>query len=242
MLILKVINVAWVKPMLIGGASYNQRIEFNRVRYYDRDIYQDPKNKTNVEMALTEYGWYRIARDDKDTKWIENLPDNIQINQINIPGTHDSGTYAIGDTGFNLLPIRDDYGRTQEANIYDQLMNGVRYFDIRLESNDEKEEIYLTHGGLDCMNRNTGKKYYLSDVFNEAIDFLHLYEKETVIMHLKDDAIKVKIPGGFDTIDDLIQAIANGSVLNEAAKYDKKYKEFFYTGEVIYPLLKDVTR
>jgi len=40
----------------------------------------------------------------------------------------------------------------------------------------------------------------------------------------------------------LIQAIANGSVLNEAAKYDKKYKEFFYTGEVIYPLLKDVTR
>jgi hypothetical protein len=49
-------------------------------------------------------------------------------------------------------------------------MNGIRYFDIRLESNDEKE-IYLTHGGLDCMNRNTGKKYYLSDVFNEAIDF-----------------------------------------------------------------------
>jgi len=59
-------------------------------------------------------------------------------------------------------------------------------------------------------------------------------------MHLKDDAIKVKIPGGFDTIDDLIQAIANGSVLNEAAKYDKKYKEFFYTGEEIYPILKDV--
>jgi hypothetical protein len=67
------------------------------------------------------------------------------------------------------------------------------------------------------MNRNTGKKYYLSDVFNEAIDFLHLYEKETVITHLKDDAIKVNIPGGFDTIADLIQAIANSSVLKEAA-------------------------
>jgi hypothetical protein len=91
-----------------GDASYNQPIEFNRVRYYDRVVYQDPNSQTNVEMALTEYGWCTIARDNEDTTWIEKLPDDIQINQINIPGTHDSGTYAIGDTGFNfsLYPRR----------------------------------------------------------------------------------------------------------------------------------------
>ncbi|KAG4103395.1 hypothetical protein H8356DRAFT_1375356 [Neocallimastix lanati (nom. inval.)] len=70
-------------------------------------VYQDPNSKTNVEIDLTEYGCCTITRDDKDTKWIENLPHHIQINQINIPGTHNSGTYAIGETGFKFLFIRE---------------------------------------------------------------------------------------------------------------------------------------
>ncbi|KAL6610868.1 hypothetical protein U3516DRAFT_813733 [Neocallimastix sp. 'constans'] len=68
-------------------------------------VYQDPNSKTNVEIDLTEYGCCTITRDDKDTKWIENLPHHIQINQINITGTHNSGTYAIGETGFNFLSL-----------------------------------------------------------------------------------------------------------------------------------------
>ncbi|KAG4095507.1 hypothetical protein H8356DRAFT_1398983 [Neocallimastix lanati (nom. inval.)] len=47
-------------------------------------VYQDPTNKTNVEIPLTEYGCCTIVRDNKDTKWIENLPHHIQINQINL--------------------------------------------------------------------------------------------------------------------------------------------------------------
>ena len=42
---------------------------------------------------------------------------------------HDSGTYAIGDTGINEYSVRDIYGCTQEVNIYNQLMAGIRYFD-----------------------------------------------------------------------------------------------------------------
>ncbi|KAG4084475.1 hypothetical protein H8356DRAFT_1352274 [Neocallimastix lanati (nom. inval.)] len=29
---------------------------YRSVRYYDRVVYQDPNSKTNVEIALTEYG------------------------------------------------------------------------------------------------------------------------------------------------------------------------------------------
>ncbi|KAG4083259.1 hypothetical protein H8356DRAFT_1381975 [Neocallimastix lanati (nom. inval.)] len=47
-------------------------------------VYQDPTSKTNVEIPLTEYGCCTIVRDDKDTKWIENLLHHIQINQINL--------------------------------------------------------------------------------------------------------------------------------------------------------------
>jgi len=104
MLILKVINVI-LQATEVVIASYNQPIEFNRVRYYDWVVYQDPNSKTNVEIDLTEYGCCTITRDDKDTKWIENLPHHIQINQINITGTHNSGTYAIGETGFNFLSL-----------------------------------------------------------------------------------------------------------------------------------------
>ena len=83
MLTLKVINVI-VQAIEVVIAFYNQPIEFNRVRYYDWVVYQDPNSKTNVDIALAEYGCWIIVRDDKDTKWIENLPHHIQINQINL--------------------------------------------------------------------------------------------------------------------------------------------------------------
>jgi len=58
----------------------------------------------------------------------------------------------------------------QELNIYEQLMNGIRYFDIRIKTNSDKE-IYLTHNKFGYINRNIGRKYYLKDVFDEAIEF-----------------------------------------------------------------------
>jgi len=66
------------------------------------------------------------------------------------------------------------------------MMNRIRYFDIQIETNKNKE-IYLTHIFLDCMNRYTGKKYYLKDVFDKTVEFLGNDLKENIMMHLKDD-------------------------------------------------------
>jgi len=41
------------------------------------------------------------------------------------------------------------------------------------------------------MNRTTKKKYYLRDVYDEYIEFLTKYTKEIIIIHLKDDDIKL---------------------------------------------------
>ena len=49
-------------------------------------------------IALTEYGWCTFENIAEEVHWISNITDNnIRINQINIPGIHDSGTYTIGD-------------------------------------------------------------------------------------------------------------------------------------------------
>ena len=51
------------------------------------------------------------------------------INDILIPGSHDSGTYGLAYSSFG-------YGkaRAQDLNIVAQLSQGVRYLDLRLEN------------------------------------------------------------------------------------------------------------
>ncbi|ORX53031.1 hypothetical protein BCR36DRAFT_237083, partial [Piromyces finnis] len=68
------------------------------------------------------------------------------------------------------------------------LQHGIRYLDIRLETN-KNMELYLSHGSLDCYNKVTGGKYYLSEVFDEIINFLNKHNTETVIVHLKNENI-----------------------------------------------------
>lgn len=47
----------------------------------------------------------------------------VTIDRMNIPGTHDSGTSYLGSK---------NYHHTQDLTIKDQLLLGIRYFDIRL--------------------------------------------------------------------------------------------------------------
>jgi len=105
---------------------------------------------------------------------MEKISNNSRINQINIPGTHDSGSYNIDKDGLPILNLfRGWWGKTQNLDIYEQLIHGIRYFDIRIETNSDKE-IYISHGGLNCINKKTGNLYYLSDVFDEVIEFFTL--------------------------------------------------------------------
>lgn len=88
-----------------------------------------------------------------ESNWMEkkmNVIRNRPLNQIAIPGTHDSATYYLNknswdqiDNGFTnaikltqwpvLKDIIYNFSRTQERNIYDQLVEGNRYLDIRFK-------------------------------------------------------------------------------------------------------------
>ncbi|KAL6635742.1 hypothetical protein U3516DRAFT_529582, partial [Neocallimastix sp. 'constans'] len=64
-----------------------------------------------------------------DAQWMKCLNQNLTLNEINIPGTHDSGTYFIG----RVLPFFPmamnsriaEYAKTQDLNIAEQLENGI---------------------------------------------------------------------------------------------------------------------
>ncbi|ORX50355.1 hypothetical protein BCR36DRAFT_412379 [Piromyces finnis] len=193
-----------------GDATTNGEIISNpTVRYYDIDH--------DNNRALTEYGWCDFTYEENDANWMSKLNETLVLNQINIPGTHDSGTYAIHH---NSIP----------------LIHGFRSnMDIRLETNKYKQ-VYVTHNGYDCTNLKTGNLCFLTDVFDEIIDFLHLNPTETVIIHLKEEKVSlteynndgtVKEKGHFER-SDFYKAIADITVNNNSKKYNKLYKDYFF--------------
>lgn len=55
--------------------------------------------------------------------WMKNLPDNIYISQLSIPGTHDSGT----GNGVALAA----FSQCQDIPVSQQWAAGIRAFDLR---------------------------------------------------------------------------------------------------------------
>lgn len=119
----------------------------------------------------------------KHTDWMEYLPDTMQISQINLPGTHDSGTFGV------ISWVRDG-ARTVVDSIPDQMNAGIRFFDIRLKIHDEDNsspyDLKLVHGVVDCYNSQLGfTKLLLSEVLGNANDFVTKHPSEVIILELR---------------------------------------------------------
>lgn len=87
--------------------------------------------------------------------WMARLRDNIYVDQLSIPGTHDAGTGHGFDEGkinsswswlISLFTNPANYGRTQDKNIGEQWDSGIRAFDLRPCVNGNSLHIY--HGIL----------------------------------------------------------------------------------------------
>lgn len=103
-------------------------------------------------------------------KWMESLYPVIQnrrLNEIVIPGTHDSGCYQ-----FESVAIK-----TQDKSIFRQLQAGVRYFDLRFICIDNLG--FHIHHGL-------AKSFVitLTDIVKPLKEFLDKSPKEIVILHI----------------------------------------------------------
>lgn len=122
------------------------------------------KQRTNVhtvEIIKIEY-----------FTWMKAIDENKFLNQINIPGTHDSGTY-----NFKKV-IVSNYVTTQDLSIRGQLDHGIRFLDIRCRHINDSFTIHHD-------------KYYCNLVFGEVlkqcISFLQDNQSECIVMMVKEE-------------------------------------------------------
>lgn len=116
--------------------------------------------------------------------WMKTIPDSTPLNNITLPGTHDSGTK------YTSLFI-ESWGKCQSRQIDEQLKIGIRLLDIRL--GNYKGEMTLFHGDYRCLHSE--KHWFLNNPdplkFKDVLDmiekFLKEHPSETVVIHLKKE-------------------------------------------------------
>lgn len=131
------------------------------------------------------------------SNWMINSRETInqiELKKLALPGTHNSGSYRItensqysSDFPEQLKQIQDKlskpfiagWSKTQEKTIFEQLSDGIRYFDLRVDINEyDNNKFYLTHAmfslPLDC-------------VLKEIKDFVNqpYHDKEIIILDLQ---------------------------------------------------------
>ena len=117
--------------------------------------------------------------------WMTNIPDETKLSTLSIPGTHDTMTshaesvFFIGCKG--TLSLRRQC-LTQNWNLTTQLMNGIRFIDIRIY---QKLHRIAPHEPLQNGPYNINHGIFhldvtLIDVLNDLRMFLSVHNKETV--------------------------------------------------------------
>src|SRR3990167_8882056 len=132
-----------------------------------------------------------------NSNWMSQIPNSRVINQLIIPGTHDSGSYAITalskfslspddplptwiEQVSNILPlslvriIAANWCRTQPYSIADQLNNGIRYLDFRIDLFQDGH-FYLNHALLSVR---------LSDALQQIKTFIQNNPSEIVFIDI----------------------------------------------------------
>ena len=123
-----------------------------------------------IGIANMGVGAKKLTDEDFSKEWLSSLRDDTKINEIYIPGTHDSGAL------YSFFGIS---GKCQSYDIENQLDMGVRFFDIRLQLREN--ELMVVHSFVD-------QKQSFESVLKTVNEFLIAHPSEFVIMSIKQDA------------------------------------------------------
>jgi 1-phosphatidylinositol phosphodiesterase len=112
--------------------------------------------------------------------WMSKLKNETPLSALSIPGTHNSPTH------YTALPSV----RCQSVSVKEQLNNGVRFLDIRVQpenpDNASKDGLILVHSAFPVSL--TGNKYFRG-LIDHVFAFLDANPSETVIISLKREGI-----------------------------------------------------
>jgi hypothetical protein len=131
--------------------------------------------------------------------WMTDMYDQLKskpINNIIMPGTHDSGTYQFDINGStiwnnsivnNVKLVRNwpcvksmiiNWSKCHNGTIYDQLCNGIRTFDFRVSYDSTNNIFYITHT-FTCVK--------MINILNDINKFMDLNKKEIIVICCKPD-------------------------------------------------------
>ena len=145
------------------------------------------------------------AHSDDGKQWMASLDDDTQINQLSIPGSHDSGaTHSIGDLA----------GKCQSLTIEEQLIIGVRFLDIRLQL--VGDDFKIVHSFVDQATD-------FDDTLENIVEFVEDNPSEFLFISIKKDTDSKRPEGDFAVI--LEEELRKYEIISEATSLPRTVGE-----------------
>lgn len=128
--------------------------------------------KSNATVSSIDWTTYSSYVDGPC--WMNYVNGNKYLDELSIPGTHDSGTCSVD----NDTEPQTSLAKCQQDYIPTQLLEGIRYFDIRLGKGDDPG---IDHG-ICYLLKKDGHFMHLSDVIGYFKTFLNENPSEALIL------------------------------------------------------------
>lgn len=149
------------------------------------------------DATVSSLDWITYSSYVDGPCWMKYVDDNKFLDELSIPGTHDSGTCSVD----NDTEPQSSQVKCQQDYIPTQLLEGIRYFDIRLGKGDDPG---IDHGIFYLLKKD-GNYLHLSDVIGYFKTFLNENLSEALIMLVSrgnDEATDESITTAFAKVMD----------------------------------------
>lgn len=172
-------------------------------------------DKTNATVSSIDWTTYSSYVDGPC--WMSHVDGNKYLDELSIPGTHDSSTCSVD----NDTEPQTSLAKCQQDYIPTQLLEGIRYFDIRLGKNDKNGDPGIDHG-ICYLLKKDGGYMQLSNVIGYFKTFLNENPSEALIMLVSrgndeatDESITTAFANVMDNNSDLFYTSSHVPTLNE---------------------------
>ena len=126
------------------------------------------------DATVSSLDWITYSSYVDGPCWMKYVDDNKFLDELSIPGTHDSGTCSVD----NDTEPQSSQVKCQQDYIPTQLLEGIRYFDIRLGKGNNPG---IDHGMYYLLKKDA-YFLHLSDVIGYFKTFLNENPTEALIM------------------------------------------------------------
>ena len=174
-------------------------------------------DKGEINTTVRSIDWIKYSSYVDGPCWMKYVDGNKYLDELSIPGTHDSSTCSVD----NDTEPQTSLAKCQQDYIPTQLLEGIRYFDIRLGKNNENGDPGIDHG-ICYLLKKDGGFIHLSDVIGYFKTFLNENPSEALIMLVSrgndeatDDSVTTAFANVMDNNSNLFYTSSHVPTLNE---------------------------